>query len=86
MTGMVGNKWWFDKFSPMDSIPACVNLTVYDGGVTEFMEMPLARMIRQVEEGAMAVTVGKVFHLDDIVEASRVQEENKAGGKIVVLT
>ena len=86
MTGMVGNKWWFDKFAPMDSIPSCVNLTVYDGGVTEFMEMPLDKMLRQIEEGAMAVAVGKTFHLDQIVEAARVQEENKAGGKIVVLT
>jgi len=27
-----------------------------------------------------------VFKLDDIVEAHRCMEENKAGGKIVVLT
>jgi hypothetical protein len=30
--------------------------------------------------------IGKVFHLDEIVEAHRCLEENKAGGKIVVLT
>ena len=29
---------------------------------------------------------GRVFKLDDIVEAHRCMEENKAGGKIVVLT
>jgi NADPH:quinone reductase-like Zn-dependent oxidoreductase len=85
MTGMVGNKWWLDKFSPMDSIPSCAALTVYDGGVTEFMEMPLDKMLRQIEEGTMVATVGRSFHLDDIAEASRVQEENSAGGKIVVL-
>ena len=66
--------------------PSCVNLTTYDGGVTEFMEMPLDKMLRQIEQGAMAVAVGKTFKLDDVVEASRIQEENKAGGKIVVLT
>jgi NADPH:quinone reductase-like Zn-dependent oxidoreductase len=86
MTGMVGNKWWLDKFSPMDSIPSCANLTVYNGGVTEFMEMPLNKMLRQIEQGVMAATIGKIFRLDDIVEASRTQEENSAGGKIVVLT
>jgi hypothetical protein len=32
------------------------------------------------------VHVGKVLHLDQIVEAHRLMEENKAGGKIVVLT
>lgn len=87
MTGIVGNKWWFDeKFSPMDVIPSCVNLTGYDGGVTEFMEMPLNQLVRKVEDRTMVATIGKTFHLDDIVEAARVQEEDKAGGKIVVLT
>jgi len=31
------------------------------------------------------IQIGKVFELDDIVEAHRYVEENKAGGKIVVL-
>ena len=65
----------------MDAIPSC-----YDGGVTEFMEMPLDYLVRQIEQGKMIVPIGKTFHLDDIVHASRIQEENKAGGKIVVLT
>jgi Zinc-binding dehydrogenase len=30
--------------------------------------------------------IGRTFHLDEIVEAHRCMEENKAGGKIVVLT
>ena len=30
--------------------------------------------------------IGKVFKLDDIVEAHATMEENRAGGKIVVLT
>jgi NADPH:quinone reductase-like Zn-dependent oxidoreductase len=82
MMGMVGNKWWIDKFSPMDSIPSCVNLTSYDGGVKECMEMPLDHLVRQIEQGKMGVPIGKTF----IVEAGRTQEENKAGGKNVVLT
>jgi hypothetical protein len=66
MTGIVGNKWWFDKFSPMDVIPSTVCLTVYDGGSPEFREAPLEDK------------------LDEVVEAHRTMEENKAGGKIVV--
>lgn len=31
MTGMVGNKWALDNFSPMESIPAAVYLTKYSG-------------------------------------------------------
>ena len=30
--------------------------------------------------------IGRVFQLDDIVEAHRCMEDNSAGGKIVVLT
>jgi NADPH:quinone reductase-like Zn-dependent oxidoreductase len=33
----------------------------------------------------LRVQVGQTFRLDDIVEAHRCMEENRAGGKIVVL-
>jgi len=85
-TGIVGNKWTLDGFNPMEFIPTAVNLTAYSGGVEEFMKTPLNDILRKVEDGSMVVTVGKVFQLDDIVEAARVQEANTAGGKIVVLT
>ncbi len=40
MTGMVGNQWSFEHFSPMDAIPTAVSLTTYDG---EEMALPLTR-------------------------------------------
>jgi NADPH:quinone reductase-like Zn-dependent oxidoreductase len=86
MTGMVGNKWTIDDFTPMEVIPTAVRLTVYDGGVEDFMQTPLNELIQQISSGEMPVQVGKVFQLDQIVEAHRLMEENKAGGKIVVLT
>lgn len=86
MTGMVGNKWSFDDFAPMDVIPTAVCLTIYDGTVKDFMRTPIDQLIRQIEAGEMTVQVGRVFHLDQIVDAHRLMEENKAGGKIVVLT
>jgi NADPH:quinone reductase-like Zn-dependent oxidoreductase len=86
MTGIVGNKWSFDEFSPMVSIPTAVNLTTYTGGVKDFIDTPLEDLAKQVKAGTLKVQVGKVFKLDDIVEAHRVMEGNKADGKIVVLT
>jgi NADPH:quinone reductase-like Zn-dependent oxidoreductase len=86
MTGMVGNKWSFDNFSPMDAIPTAVSLTTYDGGAEDFMLTPLDDLAQQVAAGKLRPQVGKVFHLGEIVEAHRCMEENKAGGKIVVLT
>jgi NADPH:quinone reductase-like Zn-dependent oxidoreductase len=86
MTGMVGNKWSIDNFSPMDMIPTAVSLTTYDGGPEDFMRTPLEELIEQISAGTLHVNVGKVFQLDEIAEAHRCMEENKAGGKIVVLT
>jgi NADPH:quinone reductase-like Zn-dependent oxidoreductase len=85
MTGMVGDQWSFQNFSPMDSIPAAVCLTTYSGGADDFMRTPLQELIDQIAEGSLVPKVGRVFSLDQIVEAHRCMEENRAGGKIVVL-
>ena len=86
MTGIVGNKWSFDDFSPMEMIPTAVSLTTYNGGVEEFMQTPLQELVEQIAAGALLIPVSRTFKLDDIVEAHRFMQENKAGGKIVVLT
>ena len=86
MTGMVGNKWSFDDFSPMEVIPTSVCLTTYDGGPEDFMLTPLEELVEQIAASTLRVQVGRTFRLDDIVEAHRCMEDNKAGGKIVVLT
>ena len=86
MTGIVGNQWAFEQFAPMEAIPSAVNLTVYTGESADFMLTPLSDLAEQIAAGTLHIQVGRVFHLDEIVEAHRVMEENKAGGKIVVLT
>ena len=86
MTGIVGNKWSFDEFAPMEAIPTAVGLTSYAGESEDFMRTPFEELVEQIAAGTMKVQVGRVFGLDEIVEAHRCMEENKAGGKIVVLT
>ncbi len=86
MTGIVGNQWAFERFAPMDVIPTGVYLTVYAGESDDFMRTPLGDLARQIEAGTLHLQVGKTFPLDEIVSAHRLMEENKAGGKIVVLT
>ena len=86
MTGMVGNKWSFDNFSPMEAISTAVSLTTYDGGPEDFMLLRLAELLEQLASGSLHVQVARTFDLDEIVDAHRLMEENKAGGKIVVLT
>jgi NADPH:quinone reductase-like Zn-dependent oxidoreductase len=86
MTGMVGDKWSFENFSPMDSIPTAVSLTTYSGGADDFIRTPLQDLVELIQDGRLKIAVGNVFNLDDIVEAHRCMEENRAGGKIVILT
>jgi NADPH:quinone reductase-like Zn-dependent oxidoreductase len=85
MAGMVGDRWSFADFAPMDIIPTGVSLTTYSGGVEDFVAMPLQELIDQVAQGQLPVAAARVFRLDDIVEAHRLMESNQAGGKIVVV-
>jgi NADPH:quinone reductase-like Zn-dependent oxidoreductase len=86
MTGIVGNAWALEQFSPMGAIPHTVNLTTYSGGSRDFIDTPLQAVVKDVEENRLAPRIGRVFQLDDIVAAHRCMEDNAAGGKIVVLT
>lgn len=86
MAGMVGDRWSFADFAPMDVIPTGVSLTTYSGGVDDFLAMPLQTLVDQVADGTLPVRIGRVYAMDDIVEAHRTMEGNAAGGKIVVVT
>ncbi len=86
MTGMVGDQWSFEEFSPMGAIPTAVSLTTYAGGADDFIRTPLQELVQQIEKGSLRPQIGRIFALDQIVEAHRCMEENRAGGKIVVLT
>jgi NADPH:quinone reductase-like Zn-dependent oxidoreductase len=86
MAGMVGNSWSYERFSPMEVIPSTVNLTTYTGGADDFVATPLQQVLEDVAAGQFSPPIGKVFKIDEIVEAHRTMEEDRAGGKIVVLT
>ncbi|MCJ1275508.1 hypothetical protein MMC21_003311 [Puttea exsequens] len=85
MTGMVSGSWKIPDFEVMGAIPTAVCLTTYQGDEKDFVNTPLEEMLKQIKEGSLKVIVGKTFGLEDIVEAHRTMEENRAGGKIVLL-
>ena len=57
MTGIVGNKWSMDDFSPMAAIPSTCCLTTYNGGPLDFMATPMQELVEQVEAGTLHVQV-----------------------------
>ncbi|KAH7086459.1 chaperonin 10-like protein [Paraphoma chrysanthemicola] len=85
MAGIVGNEWHLNGWNPMENIPSGVCLTTYSGGPDDFIQTPLAELAQQFIDGDLKLPISKVFKLEDIVEAHRAMEENKVGGKIVVL-
>jgi len=85
MTGMVGDQWELERFSPMGAIPTATKLTSYSGGWKEFMQTPLQAMIDLLEAGKTDVKRGPQFTLDNIVEAHKAMDANMGQGKIVVV-
>lgn len=70
----------------MKAIPTAAGLTAYAGDADDFIQMPFQDLAAQIDAGTLVPRIGKVFAIDDIAEAHRTMEENRAGGKIVVLT
>ena len=58
----------------------------YGGEQEDFHAMPLQKLIDMVVDGSLPIQIGKVFNIEQIEEAHDTMEQNKAGGKIVVLT
>lgn len=86
LAGSVGNGLNVENFCPMDYIPTATSLTTYKDGPGDLGRTPFANLIDIVAKGDFRIPVGRVFHLDDIVEAHRCIQRNEAQGKIVVLT
>jgi NADPH:quinone reductase-like Zn-dependent oxidoreductase len=86
MSGIVGDSWTLDGWNPMEGIPSGTYLTSYSGGTRDFLATPLTELAGLIGEGKLELQIGKVFGLDEIVEAHEVMENNEARGKIVVVT
>jgi len=85
MTGMLAEQWALTDFSPMEFIPATVNLTIYDSGQIRVNQPDFQQFIKAVEAGKVHLTISHSFPLKEIVDAHRFMESNSGAGKIVVL-
>lgn len=85
MTGILGNEWTMDSFTPMSDIPSLGRLTVYMGESENLSKELLQDFINEVEKGTIKLNIDKVFKIDFISKAHQYMEDNKAKGKIVVV-
>ena len=86
MTGILGNEWTINEFTPMGDIPSLGRLTVYMGESKNLSKELLQEFIDDVEKGNIKLNIDKVFQLDQISEAHQYMEDNRAKGKIIVKT
>lgn len=86
LVGLVGGSPFVPNFNPLSAIPTGRYLTAYAERIFDPGNLPLAALIDQIEEGSLKIPVGKILHMDQIVEAHECMEKNEGGGKIVVLT
>lgn len=85
-SGMLSERWTVPDFYPIDYLPRGVRLAAYGGEASDLPAPVLQEFLDAVAAGEASVPVGRVFALDEIVEAHRVLEAGTAGGKIVVTT
>lgn len=83
-TGMLSDQWTIRDFYPMDWLPNGVRLTAYSGGAADLPPAQLQAFLDAVADGRARIPVGRVYQLDDIVQAHRDMEAGTVGGKAVV--
>lgn len=84
-TGMLSDEWTIPEFYPMDWLPNGVRLTAYSGEAEGLPASVLQDYLDAVAAGTALVPVGKVYRIDEIVQAHRDLEANSVGGKAVVV-
>jgi len=84
ITGILGNEWTMESFTPMGDIPSLGSLTVYMGESENLSKDLLQDFINKVEKGNIELNIDSIFQLDQIVKAHQYMENNLAKGKLVV--
>jgi NADPH:quinone reductase-like Zn-dependent oxidoreductase len=84
--GMLGGQWSLEHFEPILAIPSTVKLTAYTTHVVTAANSTnaLQRIVRDVEDERLPLNLDRVFRFDEIIEAHRYMEDNRATGKLVV--
>jgi NADPH:quinone reductase-like Zn-dependent oxidoreductase len=88
VTGMLSGEWTIHDFEPVGSIPTGTKLTAFHSD--DVRGPGSAKILQGIVDGVAAgryhSNVDHVFALDEIVEAHRYMEANRATGKVVATT
>jgi NADPH2:quinone reductase len=84
-TGMLSDEWTIPEVYPMEWLLNGVRLTAYSGEAADLDPAGLQGFLDAAADGTARIPVGRVYLLDDIVQAHRDMEAGVVGGKGVVL-
>jgi NADPH:quinone reductase-like Zn-dependent oxidoreductase len=88
--GFLGGLEPVTGFNPIADLPSGVQFSFYGSafvlgtGAFPLTEIPLTEMIGKAETGLYQAKPARVFGFDDIVEAHKMMESGRAGGKMTV--
>lgn len=85
MTGILGGSWVWERFDPFLDIPNGVCLTSYGGESDDVTAEDLQAYVDAVEGGEAPSNLDRTFALEEIQDAHRFMEANRARGKLVVV-
>ena len=80
-TGMLSDQWTIPEFYPMDCLPNGVRLTAYSGESHDLPADALKDFLDAVADGRASIPIGRVYTLDEIVDAHREMEARRLDGK-----
>jgi NADPH2:quinone reductase len=78
------------SFNPLLHMPSCVHFSFFASAFTyglpdyPLSDIPFQTIIDRVAANTYQAKPAKIFRLEEIQEAHRLMESNRAGGKIVV--
>jgi NADPH:quinone reductase-like Zn-dependent oxidoreductase len=81
---MLSDEWTVPDFYPIDYIPSGVRLTAYTGEAKDLPQAVLQEFLDAVASVQVSVPIGRVYTLDDIVQAHQDMENGSVTGKLVV--
>ncbi|GAA2137200.1 zinc-binding dehydrogenase [Actinomadura napierensis] len=86
MTGILSGEWTLKEFGPMQAMSTGTRLTVFlsDDVQGAAGAAALQRLVDGVADGTFRPNIDRVFALDEIADAHRYMEADKATGKLVV--
>ncbi|MFF9059797.1 zinc-binding dehydrogenase [Streptomyces sp. NPDC014882] len=87
-SGILSDTWTVPDFEPLEDIPSGATLTTFSSSEInrgDWAQAALDAVVREVEAGACRVVIDRVFTLDELADAHRHMEDNRAVGKVVAL-